>query len=240
MPGDGQSRGAGNVRRLTHRFRYRSPEDDVRSWWETGEDGRILRQAVFEKDLPVPRVPDLPAEGEGEGQVGTRGGASVAASSADLAVVRERFGPLGGRLYEAVYGVMTDGPPDVSHGAEPVTAERFERAWSTAVRHRHFTRYDSGPLPEGTRVTGRVSVLPWGPGRTGLFVDMDAIPVPAFVDMVHLPRDPDGWPPVGTEGAFEVTTIRFDLRPEYTGLQVRLRPAAGPRRGGPSPRPAPP
>ncbi|MEU6658214.1 hypothetical protein [Streptomyces sp. NPDC046821] len=231
------------------------PRNGLRSWYETGEDGRVLREAVFDRALEVPR-PDLRHASDD----GTAGGATVAASHAELTSVRDRFGPLGVQLYEAVYGVMTDGPHDMSH--EPVTAERFEQAWRTARSHRHFTRYDSGPLPEGARVTGTVSALPWGPGRTGLFVDMDLLavpapvdtdlrplpasadtdlcPVPAFVDLAWLPRDPDAWPAVGDTGAFEVTTIRFTLRPDYTGLQVRLRPEGARPLGGPSPRPGRP
>ncbi|MFF2501947.1 hypothetical protein ACFVTY_00915 [Streptomyces sp. NPDC058067] len=221
---------------MTRRFRCYAPEDDAWSWYETGDDGRPRREAVFAGALPVPTLPEPfsePLSARGTDAGGTPRGAAVAASCDQLRVVREEFGPLGVQLYEAVYGVMTPGPVVVPGDAEPVTEAEFESAWARAVFHRHFTRYDSGPLPQGARVTGTVSVLPWGPGRTGLFVALDALDVPAFVDMAWLPRDPGDWPPVGTVAAFEVTTIRFDLRPEYTGLQVRLRPTAVPPPGEP-------
>ncbi|MEV0607911.1 hypothetical protein AB0I61_16265 [Polymorphospora rubra] len=70
-------------------------------------------------------------------------------------------------------------------------------------------------FPRGDRVRGRVSAVPWGPGRTGLFVDLGAEPE-GFVDILHLPEDADQWPPVGREGVFEVL--------QHRPGQVRLFP----------------
>ncbi|NGO08897.1 hypothetical protein G5C60_15120 [Streptomyces sp. HC44] len=217
---------------MTRRFRIQVPEEGCWYWFEVEEDGWASREAVFDATLEVPRLPEPFERLAGS----PAGGASVAASLAELSVVREKFGLVGVQLYETVYGVLAEGPVERPPHAEDVTEAEFERAWSAAVRHRHFTRYDTGPLPVGSCVTGTVSALPWGPGRTGLFVDIGS-PAAGFVDMGWLPHDPDGWPPVGTVAEFEVVTIRFDLRPEYTGLQVRLRPTATPPPGEPWPRP---
>ncbi|WP_157437871.1 hypothetical protein [Actinoplanes subtropicus] len=62
-------------------------------------------------------------------------------------------------------------------------------------------------FPVGDRVRGRISALPWGPGLTGLFVDLGAAP-DGFVDVLHLPEDPGHWPSVGHEGLFEVLKHR--------------------------------
>jgi hypothetical protein len=70
-------------------------------------------------------------------------------------------------------------------------------------------------FPVGDRVRGRVSAVPWGPGRTGLFVDLGSGPG-GFVDVLHLPEDSQGWPPVGYEGFFEVI--------QHRPGQVRLFP----------------
>ncbi len=158
----------------------------------------------------------------------------MAVAQAQLALVRERFGRLGVQLHQAVYGTFTEGAVEVPPEAVDVAESEFERAWSTAVRHRHFSHYDTGPLPEGALLTGMVCALPWGPGRTGLFVDINA-PVDAFVDIAWLPFDPGDWLAVGTVAEFEVVSLRFSsARP-----QVRLRPTAAPPPGEPWPHPVP-
>ena len=70
-------------------------------------------------------------------------------------------------------------------------------------------------FPRGDRVRGRVSAVPWGPGRTGLFVDLGLKP-DGFIDVLHLPEDPSLWPSVGREGLFEVL--------QHRPGQVRLFP----------------
>ncbi|MCO8273843.1 hypothetical protein M1L60_24915 [Actinoplanes sp. TRM 88003] len=76
----------------------------------------------------------------------------------------------------------------------------------TAVRRR---------LPRGTRVKGRVAGYPVGLGRAGLAVDLGD-PVPGWVDVLQLPREPSLWPPVGRSGFFEVL--------QHRGHEVRLFP----------------
>jgi predicted RNA-binding protein (virulence factor B family) len=51
-------------------------------------------------------------------------------------------------------------------------------------------------------VTGRVARTP-KPGALGLFVDLGREPE-GFVDVLHLPREPDEWPRAGTDTTFEV------------------------------------
>ncbi len=223
--------GAGNLGRMTRRFRIQSPgkdaDDTAWYWFEVEDDGWVLRQAVFEAALEVPRSCEPLRNADGT----TCGGASMAAAQAQLALVRERFGRLGVQLYHTVYGPFTEGAVEVPPEAVDVTDPEFERAWSTAVRHRHLSHYLTGPLPEGSLVTGMVCALPWGPGRTGLFVDIN-LPVDAFVDHAWLPFDPADWPAVGTVAEFEVVTLRFSsARP-----QIRLRPTAAPPPGEPWPR----
>ncbi|MFI5934324.1 HAD-IA family hydrolase [Actinoplanes sp. NPDC051494] len=70
-------------------------------------------------------------------------------------------------------------------------------------------------FPVGDRVRGRVSAVPWGPGRTGLFVDLGAGP-DGFVDVLHLPEDDSRWPAVGHEAVFEIL--------QHRPGQVRLLP----------------
>ncbi|WP_345493483.1 hypothetical protein [Nocardia callitridis] len=53
------------------------------------------------------------------------------------------------QFYEAVYGVMAEGFVDTSAGMVAVERAVFEQAWTAALRHRHFSRYDTGPLPVG-------------------------------------------------------------------------------------------
>ncbi|MFB7090388.1 hypothetical protein [Streptomyces sp. NPDC056296] len=223
---------------MTRRTRFPGPREGLWLWYEIGEDGHALRQAAFDRSLPVPPAGDPLYRTDCRMGGVTEGGASVAASRDDLRLTLERFGPDGVRLYETVYGVLTDGPVEVPPGAEDVTGAEFERAWVTARRHRHFTRHRTGPLPEGSLVTGTVTALPWGPGLTGLVVDIDR-PGRAFVDFGQLPPRGEDWPPVGTVTEFEVVQIRFDVRPERPDLQIRLRPTAVPPPGGPWPRRGP-
>ncbi|MEU6766293.1 hypothetical protein ABZ916_27740 [Streptomyces sp. NPDC046853] len=194
----------------------RGDRDD---WFETGDDAIVVRQASF-------RGP------EGSGRP-----AAVAASRSELAWTREKFEVFGARLYEARYGRLVNG---LVSGGEPVSEEEFEAAWQRARHSRNTTAPESGgPLARGTRLTGTVSVLPWGPGRVGLFVDL-GLPVVGFVDLVHLPPAPGDWPGVGTVAEFEVTTVRFHLEPPRCAPQIRLRPTATPPPGGPWRHPARP
>lgn len=121
--------------------------------------------------------------------------------------------------------MLAEGAVGIPEGAATTTQAEFEQAWRIALRHRHFSRYDTGPLPMGTRVTGTVTALPWGPGRTGLFVDIGSV-AEGFVDLLELPRDSEDWPQLGDVLSWEVTTIRVDLHSLYgrTNIQVRLRP----------------
>ncbi|MFD0361484.1 hypothetical protein ACFQZZ_08495 [Nocardia sp. GCM10030253] len=212
-------------------FRVHAPEEDAWYWFEVGDDGWVLRQAVFVAALPVP-VPDAPVPIID----GVVGGASVAASADELVRVREMYGLPGVQFYEAVYGVLAEGPIGTAEGAVDAARAEFEQVWNMALRHRHFSRYDTGPLPVGTRVSGTVAALPWGPGITGLFVDIDSAaqgfrspddrPAGYFVDLLNLPRNPEDWPRVGAVLSLEVTTIRISLHSlnKRTDIQVRLRP----------------
>ncbi|MER7173147.1 hypothetical protein [Streptomyces mesophilus] len=166
-------------------------------WFETGDGGEVLRQ--------VTRAPT--------------GAVSSAWARREADLMRERFGSFGVALYEAVYGGPAEPP---GRSVAEVSAEEFEDAWRRGHIGRHFTPYDSGPVPQGTRLAGTVAAAPWGPGVTGLFVDL-GLPVGGFVDMLQLPRDPERWPAVGTDGSFEVVTLRisFDGDPH---AQIRLRP----------------
>ena len=69
-------------------------------------------------------------------------------------------------------------------------------------------------FPVGEEVTGRVTRIP-RPGTIGLLVDLGQEPQ-GFADVLHLPHDPDQWPPVGTVTAFEVL--------QHRPGQVRLFP----------------
>ncbi|MGW1023758.1 hypothetical protein ACWD4J_08555 [Streptomyces sp. NPDC002577] len=205
---------------VVHRFRVRSDEDETTYWFEAAADGRPTRQISFRGPARVP---------------------VTAASLTELAQVRDEFGLLGAQLYEAVYGVMTEGLVEEPPDAEPVTKEEFTTAWRQARWYRHCEAppYDSGPLPAGTRMIGRIARTPWPPGVTGLFVDL-GLPVGGFVDMLWLPRDPAGWPAVGTEVELEVTTVRFAFGEATADAQIRLRPTAAPPPGEPWPRPGRP
>jgi hypothetical protein len=70
-------------------------------------------------------------------------------------------------------------------------------------------------LPRGTRVPGQVTGFPAGVGRAGMVVDIGD-PVPGWVDMLQLPKEPSHWPIVGRSGLFEVL--------QHRGFEVRLLP----------------
>jgi hypothetical protein len=72
-------------------------------------------------------------------------------------------------------------------------------------------------FPVGEQVTGRVARIP-KPGAIGLFVDLGREPE-GFVDVLHLPREPDEWPRAGTDTTFEVL--------QHRPGQVRLFPLDG-------------
>lgn len=88
-------------------------------------------------------------------------------------------------------------------------------------------------FPRGERVRGRVSAAPWGAGLTGLLVDLGSEPE-GFVDVLHLPEDPDRWPSVGHEGLFEVLQHRpgqvrlFPLDAGMRGQRCRVSKWSGP------------
>lgn len=201
-------------------FRVHDPEKDAWSWFEVSDDRSVLRQAVFAANIPLP-VPDSHVSDIN----GATGCASVAASADELARVHERYGLPGVRFYEAIYGVLTEEPVDTPQGSVESTPAEFERVWRDALHDRHLSRCDTGPLPAGTRVSGTVTAVPWGPGRTGLFVDIDSV-APGFVDLIDLPRDDEDWPQVGSVLSLEVTTVRISLHSLYghSDIQVRLRP----------------
>lgn len=70
--------------------------------------------------------------------------------------------------------------------------------------------------PVGQRVTGKVTLIP-RPGTVGLFVDLGTNNPPwGFVDVLHLPDNPDQWLALGTTAEFEVVSHTHE------GHQVRL------------------
>lgn len=69
-------------------------------------------------------------------------------------------------------------------------------------------------LPEGSRVTGTVSIVPQ-PGVIGVFVDLTH-GIKGFVDVLMLPRDAGQWPAPGQSLQFEVL--------QHAPGQVRLWP----------------
>jgi hypothetical protein len=122
-------------------------------------------------------------------------------------------------------------PPD----ARAVEPREFDLAWGRARSHRQCeVRHDSGPLPLGTRLTGTFTASPWGPGVTGVCVDI-GLPATGFVDAAVLLRAQCEWPADGVRAEFEV----IDLRVGGGRPQVRLRPTAVPPPGEPWPRPGP-
>ncbi|WP_067716851.1 hypothetical protein [Nocardia yamanashiensis] len=203
----------------------------VRHWRETAADGTLLRCVEIDTRLPNPLPADhRPTEPDLKGQ------AVVASSAEELAGVRARYGDIGAWLYESVRGEPalppTELAPDMPEGSagepaavESVSAEDFGRVWRTAVLHRNFAPQDTGPLPQGALVSGRVEALPWGVGATGLFVDI-GVPVQAFVDVAHLPGEQSEWPTVGDSGRFEVVRVVFNWWEDTARLQIRLKPIA--------------
>jgi hypothetical protein len=69
-------------------------------------------------------------------------------------------------------------------------------------------------LPEGSRVTGTITIVP-KPGTIGAFVDLPH-GMKGFTDVLSLPRDASQWPAPGQELQFEVL--------QHTSGQVRLWP----------------
>jgi hypothetical protein len=69
-------------------------------------------------------------------------------------------------------------------------------------------------LPEGSQVTGTISVVPQ-PGVIGVFVSLPH-GMSGFVDVLKLPRDASQWPQAGQALRFEVL--------QHTPGQVRLWP----------------
>ncbi|MDI3406981.1 hypothetical protein [Streptomyces cavernicola] len=185
----------------THRW---DAADDTHHWFEYDDSGVVARQASFAAGPPD-------------------SAALAAADRSELDWMRAEFGDFGVQLYEATYGIPVGGT--VPEGL-PVTAAEFERAWREARRGRHFTRIVAGPLPVGLRLNGTVSLIPWGAGITGLFVEL-GLPVPGFVDMGQLPRTPELWPAVGTAGTYEVLGVRLNCEAESRSRpQARLRPVS--------------
>lgn len=84
---------------------FRRADAGSEGWFETEQDGIVVRQASFS---------------------GPQGPASVAASRDELAWTRAEFDSLGARLYEVRYGVPMNGT--VTAG-EPVSEAEFETAW---------------------------------------------------------------------------------------------------------------
>lgn len=82
-------------------------------------------------------------------------------------------------------------------------------------------------FPNGTQLSARVSPVP-KPGAIGVFLVADE-PPEGFVDVLHLPSDPDSWPKVGDVSDFEVLQHRpgqmrlWPLDPTWRG-EDRLLP----------------
>jgi len=70
-------------------------------------------------------------------------------------------------------------------------------------------------FPVGDEILGTVSRVPWGPGRTGIFIDLGD-GSEGFVDVLSLPYDAASWPAVGT-------VLRLQVLQHRPG-QVRLWP----------------
>ncbi|MFI6876589.1 hypothetical protein ACIBL6_24465 [Streptomyces sp. NPDC050400] len=202
---------------------FRSSEGALHRWVEVDEGGLVLREALFDERVRPPDLlpPSRPVPW---------GAAVVAASRPELARVTWRFGTLGARIYHRIYGRITarTRPAATVSDVEPVSRSDFAVVWGRARSDRQCTRRLDGPLPDGTRVTGTVEAVPWGPGVTGLFVrPAPEVPFQAFVDMGALPGVPEQWPAVGTAGEFEVLDVRIDAEFErMPNIQVRLRPTA--------------
>jgi ribosomal protein S1 len=85
-------------------------------------------------------------------------------------------------------------------------------------------------FPLGGQVTGMVVAVPVR-ARVGVFVDLGD-GGRGFVGAEHLPDDPEQWPRVGTETAFEI--LRHDFSRHRRTCQVRLWPLESRfRRAGP-------
>lgn len=183
-------------------------------WFEVGDAGLVLRQISLRGRDGVP---------------------VVAADPAELALARQACGQWGVGLYEVVYGLPEREPVVAPPGALTVEGREFDLVWGRARSYRQCeVRHDSGPLPVGTRLPGTFTVSPWGPGVTGVFVDV-GLPAPGFVDALVLLRAQCRWPAAGTPAEFEVVDLRVGgVRP-----QIRLRPTAVPPPGEPWPRPGP-
>ncbi|WP_406413023.1 hypothetical protein [Streptomyces sp. NBC_01614] len=200
---------------MTRRFLIHVPEDDVRHWFEVGATGRVVRQISFRGHASLP---------------------VVAVEAAELAMARQTCGDWGVRLYEVVYGVPAREPVVEPPDARPVDRREFDLAWGRARSHRQCeVRHDSGPLPVGTHLTGTFTRSPWGPGVTGVFVDV-GLPALGFVDAAVLLEAGCRWPEDGTRAQFEVVDLRVGGR---SHPQVRLRPTAIPPPAEPWPRPGP-
>ncbi|WND34053.1 hypothetical protein RI578_07000 [Streptomyces sp. BB1-1-1] len=77
---------------MTRRTRFPGPREGLWLWYEIGEDGHALRQAAFDRSLPVPPAggPLYRTDCRTGGIAG--GGASVAASRDDLRSTLDQFG----------------------------------------------------------------------------------------------------------------------------------------------------
>ncbi|MGW1955936.1 hypothetical protein ACWCPI_24855 [Streptomyces sp. NPDC001920] len=200
---------------MTRRFRCHAPESDQWHWFEVRDTAQVLRQISLRGPERVP---------------------VVAADLAELALARQTCGEWGAQLYEAVYGLPARGPLVEPPDARQVDAREFDLTWGRARAYRQCeVRHDGGPLPVGTRLPGTFTGSPWGPGVTGVFVDV-GLPAHGFVDAAVLLRAGCRWPADGTPAEFEV----LDLRVGGGRAQIRLRPTAVPPPGEPWPRPGPP
>ncbi|WP_329125221.1 hypothetical protein [Streptomyces sp. NBC_01465] len=201
--------------------------DDEVDLFELGDDHRPVRQVTLTGPDRTP---------------------TVAADLDEITRLRANWAPVVMELYEQTYGVLTETPVPAGEApescAESVSSRDFALAWGAARSFRQCeVPNDSGPFPDGTRLTGTVARTPWPSGVTGLFVDL-GLPVGGFVDVVHLPYDGADWPAEDTVVAFEIVTVRawppqIRLRP-LDGLSRRTPPRGSPPPAAPSPRPWPP
>ncbi len=75
----------------------------------------------------------------------------------------------------------------------------------------------------GQKLTGTVVFAFPKPGTVGLGVDV-GLAVPAFVDVLLLPDDPDKWPPLGTVAEFYyLHMVIHDGPPGARPAQIRLQ-----------------
>ncbi|GAA1618281.1 hypothetical protein [Actinoplanes couchii] len=88
-------------------------------------------------------------------------------------------------------------------------------------------------FPCGTRVRGTVSGFPAGVGAAGASIDLGG-PLPGWVDLLLLPEEAAGWPPVGRSGFFEILQHRdheirlFPLDAGMRSLRCRYSDITGP------------